>query len=483
MIRRYLTDPQADRFLVYAFVAWGASIVHPAIGFLLQFPAIIYLTWRCELKTVPALLVLVLGKSNFAFSGLEGQMALRFGITLTGDSCLLITAFFYALRELFSGRCGPGGLVGGLFWLLTFIPGAVMSYQGKKFGLSGAWSGPIMDALIPALYYWGVSMGRTYEAEKDYFYKRLLVVIVGLAFLKMLFVFNVFSFWFTPMLLCTGMYALNQTGLRKQSGFSMVMGVLAILVSFLLTLFWRRMALESAIESDYSAKDLSDADKVGSTFSAMATFACAWMAAVCFRRGVLKPLYSALPVLMVIANLSLVTYVVTTQRGNRQKETVADYSSFIERFQYKLFADRANVWGMGWDETWTPPLIFKDLRQAYVYGRDGMQSISLLPHNQFLTLFGRRGWWLGGYLSLFFIAIWVRACRVLAHNKQDRFLAMVMLPCGIAEFLVVGTTGQSAVAGTLWGDGLATIVFPGIAYGMSLCNRGTKLKITLSQHL
>jgi hypothetical protein len=98
-----MTDRSADACLLVAFVIWGISIASPALGLMAQFIMIAVLAWKCDIKTLPALLILMLGRGNLR-SSMEDVLSLRIGITLTPSSCLLIVVFIFVVKELLSNR-------------------------------------------------------------------------------------------------------------------------------------------------------------------------------------------------------------------------------------------------------------------------------------------------------------------------------------------------------------------------------------------
>jgi hypothetical protein len=457
-----MTDSGADNFIFYALFAFAASCVHPAMGLLLQFPAIIYLVKRCDMKALPALLVLMLGKGNVKLFGVAGDFALRLGITLTPSSLFAISAFIFTIFRLLKNRYDRGAMGFSIVWLLSAIPAFVISFQGKRYGLSGAWSAPVMSFLAPGVYYWGLSMACTYEAGKEYFIKRMILVLFAFEVLYLGQVIYVFTFFHGTLLLCLAIYVIRDKQ-NRWGGFN-ALAPFCILTALAVMLFARRIQMDEAIALEHSAMDLASGDKLGSTFSAMFNMLLAFVLAVCGRmlsRGMIR----ILPVLMVAFNIAFVSYAIITQSGNKAREVNLKYETLAERFEAKLFGDRASVWTMGWEEIKTPPYIFKDMRQAYVYEHNGKQGAKLLPHNQFITLLARCGLWLGGILSIFIIWVWVRACKAMTFMMDDWLICTVFIPVGLGWYFIGGITGQSVVTGDLWAHSLTCLVLPGVIYG------------------
>ena len=272
-----------------------------------------------------------------------------------------------------------------------------------------------------------------------------------------------------PLAICLCLYVFSEPRVRKLRPLCLFLFA-ATIADFLLG---RRMHLAAAAEG---GMDISEVDlgHVGSTFTRMTIFAMAFMMSWMFRRGILRNFMRIIPMAMFVVNILFVTLVVTTQSGNQAKDVTMNYSNLEERFTYKLFGDRATVWTMGWEEVKAAPYVFKDLREFIVFDPKRGATMKLLPHNQFLTLLGREGFWLGLTLSLFIVWIQVRAFRCFAQMEGDKLFASVFLPVSSSVFFAVGITGQTVLSSNMWGDGLATIVMPGIVYGKWLCMKRSR---------
>ena len=462
-----MKDVVADKFLFLAIGALALCCVHPAIGSLVQAPLIIMLVARCDVKSLPALLVLMLGKGNIALFGNPQLVVLKLGITLKPENLFVISTFFFAVIRLVQNKYDGPSTHFGFLWLLSLIPASVMSFTAKEYGLSGIWSGPIMDSLAPSVYFWGISMASSYHDGKYYFASRMAYLMLAWNILVTLRIVNGFSFLPIPMSLCLCVYVYGDPNLRRVRPLCML-GAISGLASFAFS----RSIRVSAVAQELG-KDVSEADKkVGGTFSTMATVGLSIVLMLGLRRRLSKVLTRFIPVIMTVLNIMLVAFVISTQSGNESKEVVQDYQTMEERFNWKLFGDRAAVWMMGWEEVKTPPYFIKDLRQFLVVNPvTGQTRMKLLPHNQFLTLLGREGLWLGLTLSIFIVLIQLRMFRCYTMMPEDRMLSRVFLPVSSAIFFACGTAGQSVAASDLWGNSLATIVMPGIVYGQWLIQK------------
>ena len=450
-----MTDRQADFYILLAVLAWMLSCVHPAIGMLLQFPIIIKLVWMANMKTLPALMLLMLGRGNLTM--FQGTMALRLGITLTPASCFAIAAFFFAAYRIVINRYDTGALTfAWVFWFPSLIPAAYISLFAKSCGLSGIWSESIMNFLIPAIYYWALSMGRSYAfGGRHYFVTRMIFLMIAINLLELST--KVFVFTFSDHVLggCLFFCLLNDREFRrvKWGGF---IGFLVAMIAMALT---RRFCVMVQGEMD-----LESGYEYGSTFSRMAIVALSLWLAICVGKNFSRMLIRMIPIWIVVANIALVSLVVATQSGNKAKDVNQKFDNIQDRFKYKLYGDRAAVWMEGWKDATTPPYVFRDLREYLIVDKKGVRS-KILPHNQFLTLLVRHGWWQGLVLALFIIWVQMRMCRAVAALKADGVMTKLIFSSSISVFCIVGTTGQSVCSFDLWANALVVLVLPGVAYG------------------
>ena len=466
---RTMSDSRADMFLFIALLAWVLCCFHPAFGLMVQVPIIIMLVARCDFKSLPALLILMFGKGNIPFFSGSDMLVLRLGITLKPENVFVISTFIFAAINLIKNRYDSPSVCFAFFWFLALIPAAVMSFTAKRYGLAGIWSAPIMDAIAPSVYYWGMSMASSYRDGKYYFTSRIAWIMMGWNLFMTLNMLNSFSFIPVPLSIGLFVYVYGDPELRRLRPLCLMMVAIA-LANFV---FMRQIRVSAAAEE--LGKDVSAADKsAGGTFSTMISVGISIVLITGLRKWMPNVFARALPIVMTAANILLVTFVVSTQSGNQAKETSQAYYTMEERFNYKLFGDRGTVWMMGWEEVKDPPYIFKDLRKFLEVNRLGVTSMKLLPHNQFLTLLGREGFWLGLTLSIFIIWVQVRMFRCYTRLPEDRMFSRVFLPVSAAIFFACGTAGQSVATSDLWGNSLATMVMPGIVYGQWLLRKNAQ---------
>ena len=459
-MRKQMTDIQADHFILGGLVALVLSCIHPVLGILVQLPLIGILVTKCDIKAIPALMLLMLSRANIVPIGGE-EIAIRIGIALTPGSMFLLSTFCFSTFELLKGRYDSGTKVFSFFWILAIIPGAIMSFGAKMNGVTGFWSDPLMDSIMPSVYLWAVSMGKTYESGRFYFVRRMAAFMMVWNLLTAIAIVRVFTVTPAVFSICMCIYVYSDPSMRRLRPLC-AMGFLFALANIA---FGRTVLAASKIQE--TGKELMESEKYGGSFSGLSVSALGLAMAI-FLYMCPKFIVRKLPLFMVASNLLFVTFVVTTQGGNKAVETTTDIRTVEDRFKFKLFSDRANVWAEGWNEVTSPPYFIKDLRLFIVSHPVKGNSMKLLPHNQFLTLLGREGLWLGLTLSLFIIWIHVRMFRCATKMPRDRLIWQVFLPVGGAIFAVVGTVGQAVATGMLWANAVVCVIAPGFIYGHCL---------------
>lgn len=470
-MRKFMSDGEADRFLLYAIGAWAMCVVSPLVGMLWQFLLVGLLVWKCDVKTLPALMLLVLQRSNIAALP-QVVDVLRLGITWKSASFLMINVFLFAIHGLIRDRYDRPTQFFGFFWLLSIIPAVIMSFQAKANGVVGMWSNPIMDFLVPGMYFWAILMAPTLDAGRYYFVSRMAYILAALVPLLTFHIIGMFNTFVMSLSICICFYAFREPRLRNLRP----VGVLCLIAGVAHLLFGRMIAMKSAIEM--YGLDVNDVDlSMGSTFARMTTVATAVFLSFTLK-NLSGQLIRMVPIVLLVTNISIVGYVISTQSGNDARDVNQEYGTVAERFQYKLFGDRAAVWKDGWNDVKTPPYIFKDLRQFQGINDSGQLATKLMPHNQFLTLLAWEGFWLGLTLSIFIVWIQVRAFRCYTKMQGDNLFAKVFLPVSAAVFFAFGTAGQAVMSGDLWGSALVAIIMPGLVYGEWLDRRRRSFMMT-----
>ena len=456
-MRKQMTDSQADQFILVAIVALVLSCIHPVLGIFVQLPLIGILVTKCDIKSIPALLLLMLSSANIVPIGGE-EIAIRVGIALTPGSMFLLSTFCFSFFELLRGKYDSGTRFFCYLGLLAIIPGALMSFSAKKNGVMGIWSDPLMHSIIPSVYLWALSMGKTYVSGRSYFVHRMAVFMMIWNLLTTVAIVKVFTVTPAVFSICMCIYVYSDPSMRKLRPVC-TMGLLFALANIA---FGRSMLAARGFGK--TGKELMDSEKYGGSFSGMLVSALGFAMAI-FIRAWPRIMVRKLPLLMVAFNVLFVAFIIITQGGNEAVETTTDIQTVEDRFKFKLFGDRANAWTEGWNEVTTPPYFIKDLRSFIVLDPINGVRVKILPHNQFLTLLGREGLWLGLTLALFIIWIYVRMFMCATKMQYDELIWRVFLPVGGAIFVVVGTVGQAVATGMLWANAVVCVIAPGFIYG------------------
>ena len=98
---RVMSETKADQLLWLAFGAWIVNCIQPAIGMLFQFMLIIWCIKSCDVKVIPALMLLMLTRGNLGLFRAD-YMALRLGFTISPGAMLLISTFFFSIFRIIS---------------------------------------------------------------------------------------------------------------------------------------------------------------------------------------------------------------------------------------------------------------------------------------------------------------------------------------------------------------------------------------------
>lgn len=463
MTGKLISDGHANCFLLIAVAVLMLNIVSQVAAFPLQVILIVYAVVRSDIKLFPGLFVALLDKSCFPSLG-ASILKFRLGISIGVENVFVISVFLFVVARMIKNHYSISSTGAIVFaWLISLIPALVMSRQAKADGLA-MWQEPIVSFLTPSLYFWGWSVGRTWDRAKGYFIKRMSLVFLALNLLAVGGHFYRFSFVYAP--LSVGLAAASFIGRPSRSGRLVALACFA--AGICNALFRRYVNIKDTT-------GYADAAELGSTFTVVMTvlFAFAIIGLVCVLmkagRGV-----RYLPLLFLVPLVVVFFYASGRAGGEVVTNDVGrDYKNIVERFEFKLIGDRGAVWADGLNDVMTPPHFFKRYRDRVVMGRDmygqSVVTLKMLPHNQILTLLVTQGWWLGLFCIIFLFWTHFRMFRCAAFMQDDQALICSLLTPSAAVFYAVGLTGQSVWSSAFTGNGLVTLVFPGIVYGAWLC--------------
>ena len=468
-IQRYLPNWKADAFLVLSIFVLLLNFGSQALSMPLQACLVLWAIFKCDIKLIPAVYVLLLDKANFSVFEAD-LLKYRVGIALSVPNVFLLGLFVLIVVAFFRGRIDGKSRMFFLPWLAASIPAAVIGWMARRNGLAMAWQSSFVDWMIPSIYFWGCLVGRSWWSGRDYFIKRMLLVSGVLAFLRLMRCFSLAPA-FAPdvVTVCLGLAALNSRMTLKWKIIGLISGVGAMCSM----LFLRYLARQG--EGLYA-----DESDLGSTFTQLAVMIIGVGVAFAIGKLMNRHTLKSFPWLA-LAFTSLVFFY-SIGRANTTNAsdvvTARQYNSFLERFEGKLVGDRGAVWlNAIQNEVFIRPLVFKDLRKLYVAKmnyKTGMMEDGMLmpPHNQVLTLLWRDGVWFGTTMILFLWWICLRAFSSSAKIFEDRISLIVLLAPFAGQFFAVGLTGQTVFTQTFCGNSIGSLFFPGVLYGAALWQNG-----------
>lgn len=468
----FISDSWADGFLLLSVAVLALNCVSQIVAFPLQAALVIYAVRKMDIKLVPGLYLLLLDAAYFSFLGVRGYLKFSFIISFSVSNVFLMTVFFVVLWQLARHCYDRRSMSFVPLWFCTAIPAVWMAVVGRRAGALATWQIPLIFFMVPAFYYWGISIGRTWYAGRDYFICRILFIFAIKTVLELLRLFYMgCQFQGHVIAACFGLAVLVMRGRKVMKS----VGLLSIAAAFAVTIFAGYLKkLDLTGEADETA--------MVSTFSLLAVLLLGVGLAVAVGRFFQAGLLRAFPYLaLAFCSFVLVYAVLRANTTDESKIVTTHFSgaSMKDRFEAKLVGDRGSVWARAVrEELFRRPLLIRRLADVYVW--DPIKHVSsarLLPHNQFLTLVCRYGWWQGFLMILFLWWLHVRSFNVAARMYDDRVTLMVLLAPSAAVFVVVGLTGQNVFTPTWNTNSMATLTFPGILYGAYLV-RQRVIKLT-----
>lgn len=447
----------ADNFLLLAIVALLMSFGSYVLAFPLQVVLVIIAATKARVSLIPAIFVLLLDRSSFHAGDM---LKFRFGIALSVQNIFLIAIFVYSLTGFFKKRYDNPTMGSFIPWLSTIVPACAMALPARRQGLAANWQQPFVLFLTPALYYWGISIARSWEEDKDYFLSRMIFIMGIVNIMEFFRMFYIFTFSEHVTMLCLFIAA----RFMKGHNISKVFAVLGAIFAFGNVTLGRYM-------SSLNKSGFASSVDLGSTFTRVMVVVFGVGLAILFIRGASRKLMRTLPYYALICCIVIFIYAVGRAKAGALKIEGSDIRTWAERFEYKLIGDRGTLWAASLDETFKSPLFFKNLSDQIVYVQSAQtgtvrQDIKLLPHNQVLTLINNSGWWQGLFCVLFLWWMHVRSFKAASDMLWRKEMLCAMLAPSAAVFIAVGLTGQAVFSSVFCGNGLVAIVYSGIIYGV-----------------
>lgn len=457
-----VSDNGADAYLLCSALVLGLNMVSQAAAFPIQLVLLCYGIIKADVKLIPGLYITLLDSAYFTFTPAIGILKFRVGIPLSVLNVFIIVMFLTTLRGIVQNWFDQKTMAFLPFWASMIIPAVVIARQGQLDGVASNWQTPLIYIMNPSIYLWGIHVGRTWDEGKMYFIRRLC-----------------FIFLLQLSLEITGQYS---PGCQFQNHIiPFAFGF--VLVFFNKSFFWKGVGgaailiavyavLFGNVETNIQTYGLTEETAVVSTFTRLFVMLIGGFLVFTLGKLLKGHLLTKFPWLMLIM-CSLVFIYATLRAGtsnqNEVIRTMSDskHSGMLARFEMKLIGDRGAVWRAAVDnELFQPPLIFKRLKDKEVFDPVLGRSITLMvPHNQFLTLVCRMGWWLGLGMALFIWWMHVREFNAAACIVDDRVTLIALLAPSAAIFVAVGLTGQHIFTQMWYASSMASMTFPGILYG------------------
>ena len=455
-----VSERNANLFFFSSLAILALNCISQILAFPLQCALIIYAVVKCDIKLFPGMFLLMLDKSNFP--PLHAQVVkFNLGFSISPINVFLIAVFFFSLISVVRRIYDSGTVAWFLPWMSCVVPALAMALSARSQGLTSVWQMPIIQFMTPAVYFWGICVGYTWEYGKGFFVDKMVMVLGVLNILELIGAFHIFTFaeHITMLALLAGCLILKSgLGIKIMA---MIGGVFAI-ANVLLDRYL------NALEDKGYATNV----EMGSTFTRVMVVAFGLIMIWLFwRKQLMRTIVRQIPYVAFVFCLCVFIYAVGRARSTKMSDAVDNnYQTLFERFEYKLVGDRGSVWSNSIDYVFERPLLFRNLMNQMVLTpnrKTGQMELGmrLLPHNQVLTLLVREGWWLGFFLVLFMWWSHIRAFNAASDMLDDKALLCTLLAPYGAIYIAVGLTGQTVVSYIFCANGMVTMAYPGIIYG------------------
>ena len=457
-----VTSAGANAYLWCALLTLCLNIVSQTAAFPLQIVLVVFGVVKADVKLLPGLYITLLDSAYFTFTSAIGILKFRLGIPLSVLNVFLIVMFLNTVWGVMQNWFDKKSLRFLPFWVSMIIPALVIAGRGQLDGVASNWQTPLIYMMNPALYFWGIRVGRTWDEGKDYFIKSfcaIFAVQVGFEILELYSPGCQFQNHVVPFAFGFVLAFMNRSIIWKIVGwFSMSVSVYAVLFG--------------NVRSNIEMYGLSEETAVVSTFTRFFVMLIGAFLVFTLGKTLRGHLIKVFPWAMLFLCSVVFGYAVIRAGTSNQNEvirTMADskHTGMLARFEMKLIGDRGAVWRAAVDdELFQSPLIFKRLRDKEIFDPILGRSVTkMAPHNQFLTLVCRMGWWLGLGMALFIWWMHLREFDVAASIDDDRITLITLLAPSAAIFVAVGLTGQHIFTQMWHASSMASLTFPGILYG------------------
>ena len=451
----------ANGFLLISLLVLLLNFVSQTAAFPFQCALIIYAVAKADIRLFPGLFLVMLDKSNFPFFG-AAMVKLQVGFAISPQNIFLLMCFAVCIFGIVRQWYDRSTLIWFIPWLLCIIPALAMAMPARQKGLTMLWQTPLVAFLAPSLYFWGIRVGKTWDVGKEYFISRMILILATVNGLELIGLFHIFTFaeHITMVSLCFACFLLPKHMLYK------VASVIGAAFAMGCVLLGRYMNI-------VASQGYSSSAEIGTTFTRL-LIVIVGIAFLIYllKHNMSKSIIRGIPYMGLVFCICVMSYAIGRAGSTKQSDVVENkYQSFLERFEYKLVGDRGAVWSEGLRETLMPPYFIKNLDDQLVMGYNYATGkiepmVKLLPHNQVLTLLARSGWWLGLFMVLFLWWTCTRAFKSVLSMLNDKILLCTLLAPYAVIFIIVGLTGQTVLNHLFCSNGLVTMIYPGIIYGV-----------------
>ena len=453
----------ANAFFFASLAILAINCVSQILAFPLQCSLIIYAIVKSDIKLFPGMFLLMLDKSNFP--PLHAQVVkFNLGFSVSPTNVFLIAVFFFSLISVVRRIYDSGTVAWIVSWMSCVAPALAIALPARGMGLAAVWQMPLIQFMTPAVYFWGIGVGKTWNNGKEFFIRKMILIIATINILELLGGFYIFTFSENVTML-----AFLSAALAMNLGLTSVLGAVVGSCFAIANVALGRYL--KVLENVGYASSV----EIGSTFTRVMVVVIGVMLMFYFsRKQVRRSMVRTIPYMAFAFCLCVFIYAVGRARSTKMSDSVDNaYRTLLERFEYKLVGDRGSVWSASIDYAFEKPLFFRDLmKQMVLYPNPNTGQMELgmrlLPHNQVLTLLVREGWWLGLFLVLFMWWTHIRAFNAASDMLDDKGLLCALLAPYASVFIAVGLTGQTVISYIFCSNGMVTMAYPGIIYGALL---------------
>lgn len=465
---------KVDTYLLLAFIVLLINFRFQMLAFPLQCLLVLYAVFKGDVRYVPVVYLAIQDASYFEFLGVDTPIKMNFGIWLSVHNVFVIGTFFFAVFRLFKQTYDRRSMEFFAVWATTAIPAVYIAMMAKADNILAVWQTPLILFMVPAFYFWGIALGRTWDAGKEYFVKRMILVFLVQMVLQLARLYSVgCAFQDTIIPICFFFALLSVPGniLFKTLGFC------GALVAFAVVFLDRYLMKMDTVGYAGNIELVSTFTRLGVTIIGV-------YIAVAAGNVLTRHALRAFPYVALLLCTALFAYATIRANTGVQGKVINSFGArtFAERFESKLVGDRGNVWlDAITTELFTSPLVFKRYKNIQVYHPEiDRWGEKMPPHNQVLTLLCRSGWWMGLVMVLFLWWMHIREFDAATLIADDRFTLCALLAPSAAIFVAVGFTGQHVFTQMWQSSSMASLTFPGILYGAvrerMRCGAGWRLK-------